>query len=246
MPPPNVGPLLAGMGTTSQDYKLFFLKYKGCCRWLGLVKGFRLSQVLQVEVNWGRGDNSPYFRSEVHGDLPGGGGQHPGGGLHGVLPEPAAQAPRDESQVSPVNPWSVEKMKTQGESGHEKREDPVEAQCLQDAEQLVGLQKMHNPEQAASDSLQVCAGDSRWWGGGETCLPMAVSAWHQSGAQQGWRTAGQALPGYGGLHGRGGPGWVGYGGDLEGVGENLRTIELPQRGGGVEPAGQPMVVNECE
>ena len=38
----------------------------------------------------------------------------------------------------------------------------------------------------------------------------------------------QALPGYGGLHGRGGPGWVGYGGDLEGVGENLRTIELRQ------------------
>ena len=160
MPPPNIGPLLAGMGTTSglpalQPQVQGSLPVAWPGQGIPPLPGF--SGVSEL----GAWEQLPILpeRREVHGDLPGGLGQRPaGGGPHDILPEQAAQVLREESrQVSPVNPWSAEKMKAQGESGHENREDPVEAlrrQCLQEAEQqfLVGLQKMHNPEQAVSNS----------------------------------------------------------------------------------------------
>ena len=126
-------------------------------------------------------------------------------------------------------------FQVQGEPGHEKREDPVEAlrrQCLQEAEQqfLVRCATLSRPRLTLPTSLHVpeIPGGGGGVGGKLPCpwpCPPGINL-VPNGA--GGLPAGQALPGYWGLHGRGGPGWVGYGGDLEGVGENLRTIELPQ------------------
>ena len=135
-PPPNVGPLLAGMGTTS-GLPALLPQVQGMlpAAWPG--QGIPPLPGFSGSGDGGAREQLPILpeRREVHGVLPGGLGQLPAGGVHhGGLPEQAAPALREESrQVSPVNPWSAEKMKAQGEPGHEKREDLVEAlrrQCL--------------------------------------------------------------------------------------------------------------------
>ena len=69
LPPPVAGPLLTGVGTTSlrPDHKLFFLKYKGRCWWLGLegVPPF-LARVFRCRGN--RATRSVKIRSKLFVD----------------------------------------------------------------------------------------------------------------------------------------------------------------------------------
>eukprot|EP00913_Durusdinium_trenchii_P003383 g3132.t1 len=166
MPPPNVGPLLAGMGTTS-GYLLFYVRYEG--RWLGLVKGFRLYQGSRVEQKWALGINVKFMEVFLV-----------------VLVHCLWEAAYMVFYVNKLLKFLVKNLGgNQATRSVKTWSKPSVGNVFKMLSQfLVGLQKMHNPEQAASDSSYKSVPEIP---GGGVGVSVAMSAWHQSGSQRGLR-----------------------------------------------------------